>query len=161
MQTAAAMGNWWLAASSRQCTCSCTMSSAVLAKHLITQVAQPPYSPDLVPKTKITFEREENSDCWWDSWKYSGAAEGNSNQGFCRVFWTVEEMLGELCEVPKCLPEGNWGVIVLCTMYLLSSAINVSIFHSTWLETFWTDLTYAVEYYSAIKGKSWHFQQDV
>ena len=30
--------------------------------------------------------------------KYDGAADGASNKGFCRVFWTVEEMLGELCE---------------------------------------------------------------
>ena len=32
------------------------------------------------------------------------------------------------------------GVIVLYTMFLVSSSINVSIFHSTWLDTFWTDL---------------------
>ena len=35
--------------------------------------------------------------------KIRWAADGNSNKGFCRVFWTVEEMLGELCEVPRCL----------------------------------------------------------
>ena len=52
------------------------------------------------PKTKITFEREEISDCQWDSGKYNGRVHGDSNKGFCRVFWTVEEMLGELCEAP-------------------------------------------------------------
>ena len=36
--------------------------------------------------------------------------------------------------------EGYWGVIVLCTMFLVSSSINVSIFHITWLDTLWTDL---------------------
>ena len=29
---------------------------------------------------------------------------------------------------------------VQCFLYLLSSSINVSIFHSIWLDTFWTDL---------------------
>ena len=51
------------------------------------------------PKTKISFEKEEISDHQWDSGKYDRAADGNSNKGFCRVFWTVEETLGELCEV--------------------------------------------------------------
>ena len=55
------------------------------------------------PKTKITFEKEEISYCRWDSGKYDRAVDGDSNKGFCRVFWTVEEMLGELCEVPRCL----------------------------------------------------------
>ena len=39
-----------------------------------------------VPKTKITFEREEISDCKWDSGKHDGAADGE----------------GELCEVSRC-----------------------------------------------------------
>ena len=29
------------------------------------------------PKTKITFEREEISERWWDSGKYDGAADGD------------------------------------------------------------------------------------
>ena len=41
------------------------------------------------PKTKITFERKEISVCQWDLGKYYGAAQGDSNEGFCRVFWTV------------------------------------------------------------------------
>ena len=28
------------------------------------------------PKTEISFEREEISDCQWDSGKYDGAADG-------------------------------------------------------------------------------------
>ena len=32
--------------------------------------------------------------------------------------------------------EGDGGVIVLCTMFLVSSSISFSIFHSTWLDTF-------------------------
>ena len=68
-------------------------------------------------KTKITFEGEEISDHQWDSGKYDGAADGNSNKGFCRVFWTVEEMLVELCEVPTCL---LWRGLRCCPMYNVS-----------------------------------------
>ena len=36
--------------------------------------------------------------------------------------------------------EGDQGITVLCTVFLVSSSINVSIFHSTWLAAFWTDV---------------------
>ena len=50
MKTATAVGNLWLAASSPQHTCSCITSPAeFFAKHQITQVTQPRYSPHLVP----------------------------------------------------------------------------------------------------------------
>ena len=68
--------------------------------------------------TKNTFEREEISDCRWDLWKYDRAAGGDSNKGFCRAFWMVEEMLGELCEVPRCL---LWrGLRCHCAIYNVS-----------------------------------------
>ena len=76
------------------------------------------------PKTKITFEREEISDHWWDSWKYNGAADGENCVRLQGAFF-----------------KGDWGIVVLCTMFLVSSSINVFVFHSTWLDTFWTDLT--------------------
>ena len=41
---------------------------------------------------------------------------------------------------PSAYFEGDWGVIVQCFLCLVSSSINVSIFHSTWLDSFWTDL---------------------
>ena len=31
---------------------------------------------------------------------------------------------------------------VQCFLYLVSSSINVSVFHITWLDTFWTDLIF-------------------
>ena len=37
------------------------------------------------PKTKITFEMEEISDHGWDSGKYNGTGDGDSNKGFCSV----------------------------------------------------------------------------
>ena len=57
------------------------------------------------PKTKTTFEREEISDCWWDSGKYKGAADGDWEN------WVRSQ---------GAYFEGDWGVIVLCTIFLVS-----------------------------------------
>ena len=56
-------------------------------------------------QTKITFEREKISDHWWDSRKYNRAAFGNwqSSVRSWGAYW-----------------EGDWGVIVLSTMILVS-----------------------------------------
>ena len=67
------------------------------------------------PKTKITFEREEISDHWWDSGKYDRAADGN---------W-------ENCVRSQgAYFEGDWGVLsyVQCSLYLVSSSINALFF---------------------------------
>ena len=83
------------------------------------------------PQTKIIFEREEISDCLWDSGKYDGAADGN---------WE------NYVRSQDAYLEGDWDIIVLCTcfLYLVSSSITMSIFHVTWLDTFWTDLIYPI-----------------
>ena len=136
IQKVAATGNWWLAASSQECIHSCIPSHAeIFVKHQITQVTQPPYSPDLAPcnfwlfpKLKSSLKkREEISDHWQDSGKYDRAAHSN---------W--RDCVGSQGNYF----EGDRGVIVLCTMFLVSvsSSINISIFHSTCLDTFWTDL---------------------
>ena len=109
--TQKATANWWLAASSQQCASSCiTSHTEIFGKTSNHPGDSAPLQPRFgaawllaFPKTKITFEREEILDCWWDSGKNDGAADDDSNKGFCRVFWTVEETLGKLCEVPRCL----------------------------------------------------------
>ena len=66
IQKAAAMGNWWLAASSWQHAHLCITSHAeILAKYQITQVIRFPYSPDLAlcnfwlfPKLKSPWKRK-------------------------------------------------------------------------------------------------------
>ena len=35
---------------------------------------------------------------------------------------------------------------VQCFLHLVSSSINVSIFHITWLDAFWTDLVYIITF---------------
>ena len=135
IQKAAAMGNWWLAASSRQCACSYIMSCA---EFFCKTSNHPGYSAPLQPrfgtlwlldfsKTKITFKREEISDCRWDSGKYNRTANGD---------W-------ENCvRSQDAYFEGDWHIIVLCTLFLVSSSINVSVFHMTWQDTIWTDLVH-------------------
>ena len=83
IQKAAALGNWWLAASSLQCTHSRTTSPA---KIFCKTWNHPHDSALLQPrfgalwllaltKIKITFEREEISDCQWYVGKHNGAAD--------------------------------------------------------------------------------------
>ena len=87
-------------------------SRVFLVKYQITEVTQPPLKSRFhalwllaYPKTKITFKREEISDHQWDSGKYDKAADGD---------W-------ENCVRPQgAYFEGDWNVIVLCTMFLVS-----------------------------------------
>ena len=151
IQKATAVGNWWWAASSRQHTRSCIASCAEFLGETSNHPGdlaplQPRFGPLWLlafPKTKITFEREETSDHQWHSGKYDRAADDD---------W-------ENCVRSQgAYFEGVWGMTVLCTMFFVSSSINVSIFHITCLDTFWTDLVYihthAYTYiYMAFKGR--------
>ena len=110
IQKAAAMGNWWLAASLRQCTITHHVSCRVFGKisnHSGDSASLQPgaLSPLAFPKTKIAFEREEVSDHQRDSGKYDTAADGN---------WD------NCVRSQGAYFEGDWGVIVLGTMFLVS-----------------------------------------
>ena len=129
-QKATAMGNWQLAASSQQCACSCITSCAgIFGKTSNRPRDSVPLHSRFgalwllaFPKTKITLEREETSDHWWYSGKYDGAADG---------YWE------NYVRSQGAYFERDRGIVVLCTIFLVSSSINVSIFHSTWLDTSW------------------------
>ena len=79
------MGNLWLAASSQQHAHSCITSHAdFVGKTSNHPGDSAPLQPRFgtlwllaFPKTKIIFEREEISDCWWDSGKYNREADGD------------------------------------------------------------------------------------
>ena len=135
IQKATAMGNWWLAASLWQCPISCVISCTEFfgktSNHPGDSVPSEPTFGSLwlltFPKTKITFDREEISLCQWDSGKYDGTADGdweNCVRSQCAYFEGAEVSLS----------------YVQCFLYLVSSSINVSIFHTAWLDTFWTEL---------------------
>ena len=114
IQKSAAMGNWWLAASSWQRARSCIITSCTeffgkTSNHPGDSVPLKPRFGALwllaFPKTKITFESEQISDHRWDSGKYDRAADGD---------W-------ENCVRSQgAYFEGDWGIIVLCTMFLVS-----------------------------------------
>ena len=94
IRKATAMGNWWLAASSRQYNHSCiTASAEFLAKYWITWVTQPHYSPDLVPCD------------FWLLPKLKSPLKGKIFQTvrFGKIWQGRWWQLGELCEVPRCL----------------------------------------------------------
>ena len=107
-----ATGDWQLHHDNVPAHTSC-LAQSFLAKHQIIQVIQPPYSPDLVlcnfwlfPKLKSPLKGKRlPSDCRWDSGKHNGAAYSD---------WEnyVRSQGADF--------EGDWNVIVLCTMFLVS-----------------------------------------
>ena len=130
---AAAMGNWWLAASSQECILVCITSHTEFFRETSNHLGDlAPLQPRFgalwlmaFPKTKITFKREDTSD----------------------VQKTQENVLGQWMVIGTTV----WGSkvptlkgteaslsYVQYFLYLVSSLINVSIFHSTWMDTFWT-----------------------
>ena len=105
-----------------------------LVKHQITLVTQPLDSPYLVscnfwlfPKLKLSLKGKR----------------------FGTIDEIQENMTGQLMVIGRTM----WGPkvptlkgteallsYVQCFLYLVSSPINVSIFHTAWLDNFWTDL---------------------
>ena len=120
IQKAAAMGNWWLAASSRKHTCSCIMSHAEFfgdtSNHLDNSAPLQPRFGALwllaFSKTKIIFERDEISD-HQDSGKYNRAA----GMAIGRTVWD-----------PRCLV---WRRLRHhCPMYNVSCIFNKCLYFS-------------------------------
>ena len=118
IQKAKSMDNWWLAASSWQCACSCITSReeffGEISNHPGDSAPLQPRFGTLqllaFPKTKIIFEREEILDCRWDSGSYDRAADGD---------W-------ENCVRSQgAYFEGDWSIIVLCTMFLVSCILCI------------------------------------
>ena len=112
IQKTRAVGNWWSAASSQQHTCSCITSCADFWQNIKSPRWLSPHTAQIwcpvtsgFPKTKLPFEREDISDCGWDSGEYDGEADGG---------W-------ENCVRSQgAYFEGDWGVIFLCTVFLVS-----------------------------------------
>ena len=115
IQKVAAIGDWWLAASSQQCTHSCITSPAVSWQTSNDPGHSTPLQPRFCalqllpfPETKITIERKEISDCRLDSGKYNRAADDD---------WE------DCVRSQGAYFEGDWGVIVLykvsCILYIL------------------------------------------
>ena len=106
------MGNCWLAASSKHAHSYITSHAEFFGKTSNHPGDSAPLQHRFgalwlldFPKTKITFDKEEISDHQWDLGKYGGAPEGD---------WeNCVRSLGAYFE-------GDWGIIVLWTMFLVS-----------------------------------------
>ena len=114
------------------------VSCRFLAKHQVTQVTQLPYSPDLSP-----------CDLWLFP-KLKSPLKGKRFQTISEIQENTTEQLittGRTVWGPK-VPtlKGTEASLsfVLWFLYLVSSSINVSLFHITWLDTFWTHLVYHI-----------------
>ena len=82
-----------------------------LAKHQITQVIQPPYKTDLALCN------------FWLFPKLKSPLKGNRFQTFDEIQKNRAGQLmatGKTVEVQGAYFEGNWGIIALCTMFLVS-----------------------------------------
>ena len=135
IRKATAMGKWRLPASSPQCTrhASCLVQS-FLAKHQINHVTQPLYSPYLVPCDFWLFPKLKSP---LNPFRFQVVDKNQGNMtGIANVHWE------NYVRSQGAYFEGDWGILVLCTMFLVSSSINVSIFHITWLDTLWTAFAY-------------------
>ena len=133
-----------------------------LAKCQVIQMTQPCNSPDLAP-------------C--DFWLFPKLKSPLKGKRFQITDEIKENMMGQLMAIPtedfaECFEEWKrcWencvrsqGVPTLkgaevslsyvqCFLYLLSSSINISIFHSTWLDTFWIDLCIYIITFSFFKN---------
>ena len=113
------------------CPLMCHISCRFLAKHQITQVTQPPYSQDLVPCN------------FWLFPKLKSLLKGKRFQIINEI---QENTVGQMMVTGRTV----WGPrvstlkgteaslsCVQCFLCLIFSSINVSIFHITWLDTFW------------------------
>ena len=135
IQKAAPMGNWWLAASSRQHAHSCSshLMQRFLVKHEVTQVTQPPYSSDLVP-------------C--DFWLFPKLTSPLKGKRFQTI--EIQGNMTEQLVVSRKNWVRSWGPkmptlkgtevslsYIWGLFYLVLSSIYGSIFHITWLDTFW------------------------
>ena len=103
IQKAKAMGNWWLAASSQQCTCSCLMSHGVFWQNSL------PIAQIWCP---VASGLSQN---WNSLWK---GRDFRPSMRFRKIRWGSWWQLREQCEVPGCL---LWrGLRHHCPMYSVS-----------------------------------------
>ena len=135
IQKAIAVGNWWLTASisfSGLTTRASRLMPSCLMKHLITQITQCPYSPDLVP-CDFSFFSKLKSPLKGERFQTTSEIQENTTGQLM--------MIGRTVWGPK-VPTLKGTEVSLsdaqCFLYLVSSLINASIFHSIWLHTFWT-----------------------
>ena len=158
MKTATALGNWWLEASSQQC--------GLLMYHVLCRVFWPNIksSRSLSPHTAqiwcpMTSGFSQNYNHLWkgiafrlsmrfrkiqqDSWQWFQQRILQCFEQWKRHWENCVRSRGAYFDGTEAsLPYAQ------CFLYLVASSINVSIFHSTWLDTFWADCICMIIYLS-------------
>ena len=124
-----ATGDWQLCHYNMPVHVSCLMQS-FFVKHQIIQVTQPLYSPDLAACNFCLFLKLKSL---WKEKRFQTIDEIQENtmgqlMVIGRIVWgpRVPTLKGTEASVGH----------VQCFLYLVSSSINVSIFHTMWLDTF-------------------------
>ena len=130
IQKAAARSSWWLAASSRQHTYSCIMSHAEFFGETLNHQGDSGLLKLrfgalwhlAFPKTKIQTadELQENT---------MGQLIVIPTEDFAECFEQWKRCWENCVRSQGAYSEGDWGIIVLCTMFLVPSSINVSFSH--------------------------------
>ena len=72
------------------------------------------------PKTKITFEREKVADHWWDQENMTGQLMAIPTKDFAECFEQWKRHWESCVRSQGAYFEGDWGVIFLGTMFLVS-----------------------------------------
>ena len=128
-----ATGDWQLHHDNTPTHASRLMLS-FLAKHQITQVTQPHYNSDLAPCKFWLFRKLKSP---LNGKRFQTVDEIQEN-----TTWQLM-VIGRTVWGPKVPLNGTEESLsyVQCFSYLVSS-VNVSSFHMTWLDTFWTDLIF-------------------
>ena len=94
------------------------------------------------PKTKTTFEREEISDCQWDSGEYNGVPD---------VIWK------NCVRSQGAYFEGDWGIIVLCTMFLVSCIFfEKCLYFSYYVAGYFLDRPHIILITVSLKNPDWY-----
>ena len=141
IQKATAMGNWWLAASSQQRACSCTTVHAeCFGETSNCPGDSAPYSPDLMP---------------WNYWLFPKLKSPLKEKTFQTISEIQENTTGQLVvtgrtvlgsKAPTLMGTEASLSYLQCFLRLVSSSVNVCIFHMTWLDTFWNNLVFSLAF---------------
>ena len=136
-QKALAMGNWWLAASSQQCACSCITSHAECFGKTSNHTGDwAPLQPRFGTLQLLDFPKLKSSLKGKRFQTIDEIQENTKGQlmAIRRTMWGPKVPTWKGTKVSLSYIQG--------LLYLVSSSTNASIFHSTWLHTFCTDLVY-------------------
>ena len=116
------------------------------AKYQITQVTQLPLQPRFgalwllaFPKTKTPLKEKRFQTVGEIQGNMPGQPMAMPTKDFAECLEQWKRCWANCVRSQGAYFDGDWGIIVLGTMFLLSSSVNVCISHSARLDTFWTD----------------------